>query len=158
MLDLDHFKRINDTYGHSRGDEVLAAVAQVLRSTLRASDFVGRYGGEEFIILLPDTARDEACIVAEKVRAAVAAISLSTIDHPVTASQGIATLPDDAGDADALIRAADRALYLAKRNGRNRVELSVSLDPEAPEAPEEAEPVEAGSLRSRAGSGVDGLA
>jgi diguanylate cyclase (GGDEF)-like protein len=158
MLDLDHFKRINDTYGHSRGDEVLAAVAQVLRSTLRASDFVGRYGGEEFIILLPDTARDEACIVAEKVRAAVAGISLSTIDLMVTASQGIATLPDDAGDADALIRAADRALYLAKRNGRNRVELSVSRDPEAPEAPEEAEPVEAGSLRSEAGSGVDGLA
>ena len=106
LLDLDHFKRVNDTYGHSRGDEVLAAVATVLRSSLRESDFVGRYGGEEFLLLLPDTGRDQPVVVAEKVR--------------------VATVPDDAGDADTLIRAADRALYAAKGNGRNRVELFIS--------------------------------
>jgi len=126
LLDLDHFKRINDAYGHSRGDEVLAAVAATLRSSIRESDFVGRYGGEEFLILLPDTGKEQAHIVAEKVRAAVAATTLSKIEQPVTASLGVATVPDDAGDADSLIRAADRALYAAKGNGRNRVELFVS--------------------------------
>jgi diguanylate cyclase (GGDEF)-like protein len=126
LLDLDHFKRINDAYGHSRGDEVLAAVAATLRSSIRESDFVGRYGGEEFLILLPDSGKEQAQIVAEKVRAAVAATTLSKIEQPVTASLGVATVPEDAGDADALIRAADRALYAAKGNGRNRVELFVS--------------------------------
>jgi diguanylate cyclase (GGDEF)-like protein len=128
LLDLDHFKRINDTYGHGRGDEVLAEVAAVLGSSVRESDFVGRYGGEEFLILLPDTDKQQTQVVAEKVRAAVAAIAPSTIDWPVTASLGVATLPHDAGDADTLIRAADRALYVAKGNGRNRVELFVSPD------------------------------
>jgi diguanylate cyclase (GGDEF)-like protein len=126
LLDLDHFKRINDAHGHGRGDEVLAAVAATLRSALRESDFVGRYGGEEFLILLPDTGKEQAQAVAEKVRAAVAATTLSRIEQPVTASLGVATMPEDAGDADALIRAADRALYVAKGNGRNRVELFVS--------------------------------
>jgi diguanylate cyclase (GGDEF)-like protein len=126
LLDLDHFKRVNDAYGHSRGDEVLAAVATVLRSSLRESDFVGRYGGEEFLVLLPDTGRDQAVVVAEKVREAVASLALSEIAQPVTASLGIAAVPDDAGDADTLIRAADRALYAAKANGRNRVELFIS--------------------------------
>jgi diguanylate cyclase (GGDEF)-like protein len=126
LLDLDQFKRVNDTYGHSRGDEVLAAVATVLRSSLRESDFVGRYGGEEFLLLLPDTGRDQAVVVAEKVRVAVASLGLSEISQPVTASLGVATVPDDAGDADTLIRAADRALYAAKGNGRNRVELFIS--------------------------------
>jgi diguanylate cyclase (GGDEF)-like protein len=126
LLDLDHFKRINDAYGHSRGDEVLAAVAMVLRSSVRESDFVGRYGGEEFLLLLPDTGRDQAAIVAEKVRAAVAGLGLSEINQPVTASLGVAAVPDDAADADTLVRAADRALYAAKGNGRNRVELFIS--------------------------------
>jgi len=128
LLDLDHFKRINDAYGHSRGDEVLAAVATVLRSSLRESDFVGRYGGEEFLLLLPDTGRDQAVVVAEKLRAAAAGLGLSEINQPVTASFGIAAIPDDAADGDTLIRAADRALYAAKGNGRNRVELFISPD------------------------------
>ena len=91
-------------------------MAAVLRSSLRESDFVGRYGGEEFLLLLPDTGRDQA----------VASLGLSEIAQPVTASLGIAAIPDDAGDADTLIRAADRALYAAKANGRNRVELFIS--------------------------------
>jgi len=135
MLDLDHFKHVNDAHGHSRGDEVLAAVATTLRSSLRESDFVGRYGGEEFLILLPDTGKQQARTVAEKVRAAVEAIVLSNLELRVTASLGVATLPDDCGDADSLVRAADRALYAAKGRGRNRVELFESrqdraLDPE----------------------------
>jgi diguanylate cyclase (GGDEF)-like protein len=133
MLDLDHFKHVNDAHGHSRGDEVLAAVATTLRSSLRESDFVGRYGGEEFLILLPDTGKQQARTVAEKVRAAVEAIVLSNLELRVTASLGVATLPDDCGDADSLVRAADRALYAAKGRGRNRVELFESRRGRAPD-------------------------
>jgi diguanylate cyclase (GGDEF)-like protein len=123
LLDLDHFKRINDTHGHGRGDEVLAAVAATLRSSLRDSDFVGRYGGEEFLLLLPDTGKREARLVAEKVRVAVEATAVHNLELKVSASLGVATLPDDCGDADTLVRAADRALYAAKGGGRNRVEV-----------------------------------
>ena len=137
MLDLHHFKQINDRFGHDKGDEVLAAVATTLRSSLRESDFVGRYGGEEFLILLPDTGKQQARTVAEKVRAAVEAIVLSNLELRVTASLGVATLPDDCGEADSLVRAADRALYAAKGRGRNRVELFESRQDRAP-APEAA--------------------
>jgi diguanylate cyclase (GGDEF)-like protein len=122
MLDLDHFKQINDKYGHGRGDDVLAAVGSVLEATLRASDFVGRYGGEEFVILLPDTGRTEGAAVAEKIRAAVEATLVPEVGQRITASLGLAVLPDDAGDSVALLRHADRLLYTAKANGRNRVE------------------------------------
>jgi diguanylate cyclase (GGDEF)-like protein len=128
MLDLDHFKQINDTYGHGRGDDALAAVGAVLSDTVRASDFVGRNGGEEFIVLLPDTDADAAHIVAEKIRAAVADITVPGVDREITASLGIATIPQHAGDGDDLVRSADRALYLAKNNGRNRVETASSRD------------------------------
>jgi diguanylate cyclase (GGDEF)-like protein len=123
LLDLDHFKHVNDAHGHSRGDEVLAAVAVAMRSSLRESDFVGRYGGEEFLILLPDTGKQQAALVAEKVRAGVETLYVSSLDRKVTASLGVASLPEDCGDADTLLRAADRALYSAKGRGRNRVEL-----------------------------------
>jgi diguanylate cyclase (GGDEF)-like protein len=96
LLDLDHFKHVNDAHGHSRGDEVLTAVGTTLRSSLRESDFVGRYGGEEFLILLPDTGKQQARTVAEKVRAAVVATVLSNLDQRVTASLGVATLPTTA--------------------------------------------------------------
>jgi diguanylate cyclase (GGDEF)-like protein len=122
MLDLDHFKQINDKHGHAVGDDVLAALGSALQASVRASDFVGRYGGEEFVLLLPDTGREEAEIVAEKVRAAVAAINVSGVTQAITASIGLAVLPDDATDSVALLRNADRALYSAKSNGRNRVE------------------------------------
>jgi diguanylate cyclase (GGDEF)-like protein len=121
LLDLDHFKQINDTYGHDRGDEALAAAAEAMRGALRVSDFVGRYGGEEFLILLPDTERDDALRVAETVREAVATVSVPTVDRTVTASLGVALLGDDAFDGETLIRSADRALYAAKSLGRNRV-------------------------------------
>jgi diguanylate cyclase (GGDEF)-like protein len=122
MFDLDHFKQINDSYGHDRGDDVLAAVGAVLAESVRASDFVGRNGGEEFIVLLPATDTEAALVVAEKIRAAISGISVTGVDRAITASLGVATIPQHASDGDQLVRAADRALYLAKTNGRNRVE------------------------------------
>jgi diguanylate cyclase (GGDEF)-like protein len=123
-LDLDHFKQINDHYGHDAGDAALAAVGAVLIETVRASDFVGRNGGEEFIVLLPDTDTSSTLIVADRIRQAVAAISVPRVDREITVSLGIATIPDHAGSGEQLIRSADQALYAAKANGRNRVEIA----------------------------------
>jgi diguanylate cyclase (GGDEF)-like protein len=125
LLDLDHFKNINDTLGHDSGDEALAAVGVALRNAVRDSDFVGRYGGEEFLLLLPSTDKDAALEVAESVRQAIARIHMPNVDR-VTASIGVAVLPDDAGDAPTLLRSADRALYSAKKNGRNRIEAIIA--------------------------------
>jgi diguanylate cyclase (GGDEF)-like protein len=121
LVDLDHFKKINDIYGHDRGDEVLAAVGVAFRNVIRESDFVGRYGGEEFLILLPSTDTTGAIQVGEAVRAAITAIRIPSIEQPITASAGVAIIPNDAGDALTLFRAADRALYAAKNAGRNQV-------------------------------------
>jgi diguanylate cyclase (GGDEF)-like protein len=129
LVDLDHFKQVNDVYGHDRGDEVLAAVGVAFRNVIREADFVGRYGGEEFLILLPGTGKPGAVHVAEAVRAAIAAIRVAGIDRPITASCGVAVLPDDAGDAITLFRATDRALYVAKSDGRNRVHAAGTGDP-----------------------------
>jgi diguanylate cyclase (GGDEF)-like protein len=120
-LDLDHFKQINDVFGHDTGDEVLAAVAQALTGTLRASDFVGRQGGEEFVVLLPDTGLDGALVAAENMRRAIAALRVPGLHQPVTASLGVAVYPEDAAEGAALLRLADRALYAAKEAGRDRV-------------------------------------
>jgi diguanylate cyclase (GGDEF)-like protein len=122
LLDLDHFKQINDSHGHVRGDEALAAVGVVLKTSLRESDFAGRYGGEEFLLLLPDTPADGALKIAEEIRQTIAKITLAGVEEGVTASLGTAIFPADAGDADTLVRHADRALYRAKSNGRNRTE------------------------------------
>jgi diguanylate cyclase (GGDEF)-like protein len=121
LVDLDHFKNINDTYGHDAGDSVLRGVAKIIASGTRQSDFVARVGGEEFAILLPETALFEALQFGEKLRASVAAASL---DHGVTVSVGIASFPHSQvpGKAE-LFRAADQSLYRAKQNGRNRVEI-----------------------------------
>ncbi len=124
LLDLDHFKQVNDQRGHPVGDQVLASVGATLRGTLRTRDFAGRNGGEEFAILLPDTVIADALEIAERVRAAIAEISLSGSDVSVTASIGVAVFPDHASTPDRLERLADAALYLAKRQGRNRVELA----------------------------------
>ncbi len=128
LLDLDHFKQINDLHGHDQGDRALAAVGQILTSTLRASDFAARYGGEEFLLLLPDTDRETARNIAEKLRLAIAATE-STDHWSLTASFGVAAFPEDALDSEQLIRKADRALYAAKAGGRNRVETSTPPDP-----------------------------
>jgi diguanylate cyclase (GGDEF)-like protein len=131
MLDLDHFKQINDRFGHDTGDEVLAAVGAALASCLRAGDFAGRFGGEEFLILLPDTALDGALHVAEKVRTTIAAISVQGVERDITASLGIADLLAHAGNATGLLREADRALYAAKAAGRNLAVSASALDTDA---------------------------
>jgi diguanylate cyclase (GGDEF)-like protein len=123
LVDLDHFKQVNDIHGHEQGDQALAAVGQILSSTLRVSDFAARYGGEEFLLLLPDTDRHAAREVAEKLRLAIQRTEISQIGA-LTASFGVAVLPDDAGEAEQLMRKADRALYAAKARGRNRVETA----------------------------------
>ncbi|HEX8375872.1 MAG TPA: GGDEF domain-containing protein, partial [Geminicoccaceae bacterium] len=131
LADLDHFKRVNDTYGHDRGDEALAAAAAALAGTVRGMDFVGRMGGEEFIVLLPDTGVEAATLVAEKLRAAVGAVRLAGVREGLSASLGVATFPDHASEPETLLRLADRALYLAKKRGRDRVELAAAPGAEA---------------------------
>jgi diguanylate cyclase (GGDEF)-like protein len=119
VLDIDHFKAINDAHGHEHGDAVLAAVGQALGSSARASDFVARYGGEEFVVLAPDTDPEGAMVLGEKLRVAIGEIEL--VCGPVSASLGVAVFPFHASDADELLRVADRGLYAAKRLGRDRV-------------------------------------
>jgi diguanylate cyclase (GGDEF)-like protein len=129
-VDLDHFKEINDTYGHACGDDVLAAVGAVLRSSLRVSDFAGRNGGEEFLLLLPSTEAAGAFTLAEKLRVALSEINLPMVNRAITASIGVAIFPENAADARGLEKAADHALYAAKRNGRDRVELARNVGAE----------------------------
>lgn len=124
MFDLDHFKKINDDLGHEAGDTVLAAVGQALRSVVRGSDVVARTGGEEFVVLLPDTSCKGGVIVAEKLREIIMNLHIPSVMRRVSASFGVADLPEHAADEVGLARAADRALYVAKSNGRNRVEVA----------------------------------
>jgi two-component system, cell cycle response regulator len=121
MLDIDHFKRLNDAYGHQAGDEVLRRVAKQLSDSSRPYDTVARYGGEEFALVLPTTDRAEAREIVERLRREIAAAS----GKPrVTISAGLALFPTDATNADELVAAADEALYESKRAGRNRVKSS----------------------------------
>lgn len=123
MMDIDHFKRVNDTHGHPVGDAVLRMVAKALRQTVRKSDVVSRYGGEEFALIAPETNKEEAIRMAERLRQRVAAeaVALAGQSLSVTASFGVATYPNDAGDLRGLVAAADKALYAAKERGRNQV-------------------------------------
>jgi diguanylate cyclase (GGDEF)-like protein len=119
MLDLDHFKQYNDTFGHPAGDEILRRLGSTLRSTLRSHDVVARYGGEEFVVLLPATGENEAIEVAERLRSAIAKAPWPRRD--VTASLGIGTVGPHTAGASALVEQADRALYHSKQAGRNQV-------------------------------------
>jgi len=126
MLDIDHFKRINDTYGHGVGDEVLRTVARRCRASVRDVDVLGRYGGEEFAVVLPEIDRELGAIVAERLRTAIGGSPVATSAGPVqvTVSAGVAELDEDTEDLGALVAAADDALYVAKRSGRDRVEVA----------------------------------
>lgn len=125
LADLDHFKAINDGHGHLVGDAVLQEAAQRMRAVLRPYDRIGRYGGEEFMVVLPDSDAEQAAKVAERMRAAVAGepIATSAGPLPASASLGIAVARGGPIDANDLIATADTALYRAKQAGRNRVEL-----------------------------------
>lgn len=124
MIDLDKFKSVNDIYGHQTGDKVLRTLSNLLRQMLRKSDTIGRYGGEEFGVVLPGAMPEDALKIMEKVRKSFAAIRHHSdgVEFSVTLSCGIATYPG-CGDQVSITEAADKALYLAKQNGRNRVEL-----------------------------------
>ena len=140
MLDIDHFKRVNDTFGHDAGDLVLRELAGTLARLGRKSDVVSRHGGEEFLMLLPECPLDAAMRKAELLRQEIETLVLNYGDRPlgtVTVSIGVAAFPDHAEDAETLLRCADDALYRAKQTGRNRV---VAYSPE---------------LRERAGAGLN---
>ncbi len=123
MCDIDHFKRINDTYGHPVGDEVLCWVAETLRKGLRKTDVISRYGGEEFAVLLSNAGRDQAFAIAEKLRRSIEECPFVHRESPiaVTLSFGISTFGVDSRKFEGLIESADKALYKAKAQGRNRV-------------------------------------
>jgi diguanylate cyclase (GGDEF)-like protein len=121
LIDLDHFKKINDTYGHLIGDEILKNIAKILKDILRNVDHIGRFGGEECIVILPNTDLKNAVLVAEKVRDAIANFVHNIEDHNIqtTVSIGIASYHSLDDDVNQIIKRADQALYTAKSSGRN---------------------------------------
>jgi diguanylate cyclase (GGDEF)-like protein len=132
MIDIDHFKSINDTYGHQAGDQVLAEVAKIIASQFREVDTVARYGGEEFVVLLPESAKAAAAAAAERILQEVESHPFKNLKgskRKVTVSIGIAGLPDPLiTNPDELVRCSDTALYRAKQAGRNRVEVGEGKD------------------------------
>lgn len=123
MIDTDHFRKINDAYGHAAGDAVLIAIARQIQTSLRTEDVPARFGGEKFLVMLPDTSLKHACEVAERIRIAVSNIALSVLPegHRFTVSIGVAERRGVQQSFDELVEMADQALYQAKKNGRNKV-------------------------------------
>lgn len=128
MLDIDHFKKINDHYGHMVGEVILKEVSKAIKDSIRQIDLVGRYGGEEFSVFLAETGREESRVVAERIRASIENKRIRAYDEElhVTISIGIARFPEHAQDNQNLLARADEALYQAKKTGRNRVCMSGS--------------------------------
>jgi diguanylate cyclase (GGDEF)-like protein len=135
LLDIDHFKHYNDTNGHLPGDELLRRMGALLREHSREHEVVGRYGGEEFLVVMPSTPKEDALRVAERIRALVESTPFEHAENQpsgcVTISGGVATAPADGEDVDSLLRNADAALYQAKRAGRNRVFAYAGAEPAA---------------------------
>ncbi|MHB1268154.1 MAG: GGDEF domain-containing protein [Acidithiobacillus ferriphilus] len=129
IIDLDHFKRVNDTYGHDLGDQVLRGVVQVLRDTLRGSDTISRYGGEEFVLLMPDTSPEEALGILQRVQEQLHLRPFHTRDYPLHAgfSGGISALRPGLTQ-DQTIALADEAMYRAKQEGRRRIYLAAQAN------------------------------
>ncbi len=123
MIDIDYFKDLNDRYGHLVGDAILREASKIIKDSIRQIDILGRYGGEEFCLALPETKKEEALFAAERIREAMEDKAIRAYDEnlKITISIGIAILPEDALDTGALIDKADQALYKAKQAGRNRV-------------------------------------
>ncbi len=129
MVDIDHFKRINDEFGHLLGDEVLKQISRLCSQHLRKPDVLCRFGGEEFAVLLPETGGEAALSVAEKLRHIVAGYPFPGIPRPVTLSAGVAEFPRNGRTRDDLVQAADAALYVSKQGGRDRVHQAPASDP-----------------------------
>ncbi|RME81178.1 MAG: diguanylate cyclase [Planctomycetota bacterium] len=123
MLDIDHFKKINDTYGHDVGDRVIHGIAQILKKNVRSGDICARYGGEEFSIILPNTPTEGAMVIGEKIRKAVESTLWDPSEMKVTASLGISSYPVHGTELDQIVKRADQALYISKEGGRNQVTL-----------------------------------
>ncbi len=124
LLDIDYFKKVNDNYGHSAGDDVLKGFAELLLESLRSTDYIARFGGEEFTVLMPETNQEMALKRAQELRAAIEQHPFSLRDGNtlrITSCIGVATFPENANDMESLIKAADEAMYEAKKSGRNRV-------------------------------------
>ena len=132
MIDIDHFKRFNDSYGHEAGDAVLRDLAKTVQAQVRAEDIASRYGGEEFILILPETEMDAARECAERIRAAAGSMQIQmhgkTLER-IRLSIGIAWFPQHGSSAELLVRAADGALYRAKENGRDQVVIAGQPQP-----------------------------
>jgi diguanylate cyclase (GGDEF)-like protein len=130
LADIDNFKRVNDTHGHLTGDAVLRTLAAEMRQQVREADLVGRFGGEEFVILLRGTTAAEACRAAERIRGGASVVRVPAKDMMVgaTVSIGVAVLGSHGGDLGELLESADKALYRAKRTGRDRVCLASPAD------------------------------
>jgi len=134
MVDIDHFKTVNDTWGHGAGDLVIQQLTQRMGRVLRPYDSIGRFGGEEFLVLTPNCRLSEAMEVAERLRLSIAADPMVAGQYaiPVTASIGVSTIAEAVTDVNLALRAADCALYEAKRKGRNRAECRVFPEPASP--------------------------
>ena len=120
MADIDRFKKINDTYGHTTGDRVLKIVANFFQKNVRDVDIISRYGGEEFVILLPEADKEEAYTVSERLRKKMSELEIDDLPK-LSISLGISSYPEDGSDIEMLIKKADAAMYAAKQSGRNRV-------------------------------------
>ena len=132
MLDIDHFKDYNDTWGHQKGDDILSKISKVIVESSRKIDYVCRYGGEEFAIILPESSKKDVVVIAERIRSNVANHNfVNEVNEPgqpsqkITVSLGVASFPDDGRTKSELIQAADEALYEAKRSGRNKVTIAL---------------------------------
>ena len=134
MLDIDRFKLVNDNYGHQAGDKVLVELAKILDLETRTADIVGRFGGEEFLLILPELDHEQSLLLAERIRRAVESHTIRNQDRAihVTVSIGVASYPEHGDEAEKLVRASDNAMYQAKSDGRNRI---ASATPENPEKP-----------------------
>jgi len=134
MSDVDLFKQFNDRSGHDAGDFVLTSIAETMRTVIRKGDLACRYGGEEFVVMLPGANQHQARERADVLRKTISSLAMTFRDQslgPVTISSGVAVFPTDADTSEALITAVDTALYAAKKSGRNRVELALSVNPDA---------------------------
>ena len=146
IADIDHFKGVNDTYGHGVGDEVLEQIGGIMLASVRATDFVIRYGGEEFVVLMPETRAADAVAVANKLRKTINDTILESTSRPgmtlkVSISAGVATFPADGQTGEQLILRADRALYWAKEHGRNQVATMADVDGKDHEGGDKVKPI-----------------